>query len=64
MPLSISHAVQVKSAEYWLKLGEADLAMRELEALPQSTWNHPAAIKVRVAAMGVLRTRTELCVQE
>jgi hypothetical protein len=34
--LLLSHAIRVKSAEYWLMLGEADQALRELEALPQS----------------------------
>jgi hypothetical protein len=52
--LPINDALQIKAAEYWLKLGEADEALRKLEEL-RSTWNHPAAIKVRVAAMGVLR---------
>jgi hypothetical protein len=51
---SLSHAIRVKSAEYWLRLGEADEALRELEALPKHAWNHPAAVKVRVAALEVL----------
>jgi hypothetical protein len=28
-PLSINEALQIKSAEYWLKLGEADQALQE-----------------------------------
>ena len=32
--LPIKDALQIKAAEYWLKLGEADQALRELEALP------------------------------
>jgi hypothetical protein len=55
--LPINDAIQIKAAEYWLKLGEADEALRELEKL-RSTWNHPAAIEVRVAAIGVLRERS------
>jgi hypothetical protein len=52
--LPINDAIQIRAAEYWLKLGEADSALRELEKL-RSTWNHPAATKVRVAATRVLR---------
>ena len=33
--LPLSHALRVRSAEYWLRLGEVDQALRELEALPQ-----------------------------
>ena len=51
--LPINDAIQIRAAEYWLSLGEADEALRELEKLP-STWNHPLAVKVRVAALGVL----------
>jgi len=53
-PISLSHALRIKSAEYWLKLGEADQALRELEHLPKSGWNHPYAVKNRIAALGVL----------
>jgi hypothetical protein len=55
--LPITDAIQIKAAEYWLKLGEADEALRELEELSVN-WNSPAVIKVRVAAMGVLRERS------
>jgi hypothetical protein len=57
------HALWVKSAEYWLRLGEADQALRELEKLPQTAWNHPAVVKARVAALEALRQRTEAIVQ-
>jgi hypothetical protein len=53
--LPINDAIQIQAAEYWLKLGEADQALRELENLSH-TWNHPAATKVRVAAIGMLRS--------
>ena len=52
--LSLSHLIQVKSAELWLMLGGADEAVRELEALPRRSWNHPSALKARVAALEVL----------
>ncbi len=57
--LLINDAIQIKAAEYWLSLGEADEALRELEKLPE-TWNHPAAIKVRVTALDVLGERSGL----
>jgi hypothetical protein len=55
----IHDAIQIRAAEYWLKLGEADEALRELEKLPQ-TWNSPTAIKVRVCALDVLGERRGL----
>ncbi len=56
--LSLSHSLRIKSAEFWLILGEADEALRELEALPGRAWNHPSAKKVCVAALRVLDERT------
>lgn len=60
LPLPINDALQIKAAEYWLKLGEADQAIRELEHLPQNTWRNRAAIKIRIAAIGMLRERGKL----
>jgi hypothetical protein len=62
--LPLSHALRVKCAEYWMTLGEADQALRELEALPQCAWNHLWAVKVRVAALKILQERTGAIVQE
>ena len=59
-PLAIYDAIQIKAAEYWLKLGEADQALRELEALPSRIWDHGWALKTRIAAIGVLRKRDEI----
>jgi hypothetical protein len=61
-PLPIQDSLQIKAAEYWLKLGEVDQALRELEALPSSTWRCGWALKTRIAAMGVLRERDEMTV--
>ncbi len=63
-PLSLSHRLRIKSAEYWLKLGEADQALKELERLPQGASSHPAAIKAVVNALGLLREQAEIQVQE
>jgi hypothetical protein len=62
-PLPIQDSLPIKAAEYWLKLGEADQALRELEALPSRIWTCGWALKTRIAAMGVLRGRDEMTVQ-
>jgi hypothetical protein len=59
-PSPVNDALQSKAAEYWLKLGEADQALRELEHLPQNTWRNRAAVKIRIAAIGMLRERREM----
>ncbi len=61
--LPINDALQIKAAEYWLKLGAPDLALKELEALPTRIWRCNWAIKVRLAAMGVLSGRDEMAAQ-
>jgi hypothetical protein len=61
--LTIQDSIQIKAAEYWLKLGEADQALRELEALPSRSWNCGWALETRIAAMGVLRGRDEVTAQ-
>jgi hypothetical protein len=55
--LSVPHAMRVASANYWLKLGEADEALRELEALPGRAWDDLAAVDVRVDAVRILDGR-------
>jgi len=61
--LPMNDALQIKAAEYWLKLGEADQASRELEALPSRSWTCGWALKTRIAAIGALRERSEMTVQ-
>jgi hypothetical protein len=61
--LTIQDALQIKAAEYWLKLGEAEQALRELEGLPSKSWRCGWALKTRIAAMGALRRRDERAVQ-
>ena len=53
-PLELNQALQIQAAEYWLKLGEADLALKELEKLPSRSWRCGWALKTRIAALGVL----------
>ena len=61
--LTIQDALQIKAAEYWLKLGEPDQALRERESLPAKIWKCGWALKTRIAAMGALRERDEMMVQ-
>ena len=61
--LTIQDALQIKTAEYWLKLGEADQALKELEKLPSRIWKCGWALKTRIAAMGALRARNTATVQ-
>jgi len=61
--LSLSNQIHLKSASYWLMLGEADSAVRELEALTGRAWDHPGAVRVRVAALETLQERTGVIVQ-
>jgi hypothetical protein len=53
------NSLPIKAAEYWLKLGEADQALRELEALPSGIWKCGWALRTRIAAMGALRERDQ-----
>jgi len=61
--LPVEHSLQIKAAEYWLKLGEADLALKELEKLPTRIWQSGWALKTRIAAMRVMRERDERKIQ-
>jgi hypothetical protein len=61
--LTLQDSLQIKAAEYWLKLGEADQALRELEGLPSRSWKCGWALKTRIAAMGALRERDELAME-
>jgi hypothetical protein len=62
--LSMSHALRIQSAHYWLKLGEAEQALQELKALSSSAWSHPSAVKARLAVVRASRERNEATVQE
>jgi len=52
--LPMKDTLQVKAAEFWLKMGEADRALRELERLSKTSWNQPFAVKVQASALAVL----------
>jgi hypothetical protein len=50
----MNDAIQIKAAEYWLKLGEADEALRKLEKPHRRTWESASAVEIRFAALGML----------
>jgi hypothetical protein len=61
--LPIQDSLPIEAAEYWLKLGEADQALRELERLPSKIWKCGWAVRTRIAALAVLRGRDETIAQ-
>jgi hypothetical protein len=61
--LPMQDSLQINAAEYWLKLGEADQALKELEKLPSRVWTSGWALKTRIAAIGALRERDEMTAQ-
>ena len=63
--LSLGNALRVKSAEYWLKLGQPIQALMELENLPENAKTNPWAVKLMVSAVGAVREMQEMmAVQE
>jgi hypothetical protein len=62
--LSLDHALQVQSANYWLALGEVEQALLELGALSEGASAHPSAVKTRIAIVRAIRKRNEVTVQE
>ena len=49
--LPLRDAIPVRSAEYWLQMGEPDLALKELQTLPESARQHPWPLRVHVNAL-------------
>lgn len=49
--LPLREAIPVRSAEYWLQLGEPDLALKELQTLPESARQHAWPLRVSLNAM-------------
>jgi len=48
--LPLREALPVRSAEYWLQLGAPDVALQELETLPEPVRQHHWPRRVRFAA--------------
>jgi len=62
--LSLGHALRIQSAHYWLELGEVNQALLELGALSTVAFNHPSAVRARVAVLRTVRTQGEAIVQQ
>jgi hypothetical protein len=45
--LNFRHALRLKMAEYWLRLGDAEVAWREVNQLPEAAMSHPDVQRVR-----------------
>jgi hypothetical protein len=63
-PLSLSHALRIQSAHFWLELGEVDQALLELGALSTKACRHPLAVKARMAVLQARRKLQEVTVRE
>ena len=50
--IPLKDVLRIKSAEYWLKLGEWREALLELQQLPENTKKQPSVIKMLVSATG------------
>jgi hypothetical protein len=48
--LRLREALPVRSAEYWLQLGQPDRALEELQTLPASTRQQPWPLRVQLNA--------------
>ena len=49
--LRLHEALPVRTAEYWLQLGQPDLALKELGTLPETVRQHPWPLRVQLAAL-------------
>jgi len=54
-PMNLEYALKVKSAEYWLKLGQPLEAMIEIQDLPGRVQKDPWLLRIHLAAMAALR---------
>ncbi|HEU5069519.1 MAG TPA: hypothetical protein VFV96_03790 [Verrucomicrobiae bacterium] len=50
----LADAVRIQAAEFWLALGLADQAARELEALPAATACHPWTLRTQLTIVSAL----------
>ena len=61
--LPFEHALRVRSAEFWLKLGKPDEAIMELRRLSRNSRRHPLALKVFLRAIRAVREMNEMMAQ-
>src|SRR5207249_4746430 len=58
-PIALKHALKIKSAEFWLKLGQPDQALLEIKSLPERLQKHPSVIKAHLAVVRASRELSE-----
>jgi len=58
-PIALKHALKVKSAEFWLKLGQPDQALLEIKSLPEKLQSHGLVIKAHLAIVRAARELSE-----
>jgi hypothetical protein len=58
-PLPLRFALRVKSAEFWVGLGEPTQALAELARLPERAKEHCSVLRVRLSVMRVIREQNE-----
>jgi truncated hemoglobin YjbI len=53
--IKLKQAMKIKAAEFQLKLGHFDEALRELKSLPEEIQKQPWALRIRLAAVRAAR---------
>ena len=57
--IGLSHAIRIKSAEFWLKLGESEQALLEIRALPERLQKHSSVLKIHLAIVRAARESSD-----
>jgi len=47
--VELGEALRIKSAEFWLKLGEVEQAILEIRTVPEPLQKHPSVVRLRLA---------------
>ena len=58
--IALDDAIRIKSAEFWLKLGQPDQALLEIKSLPERLRNHPWVLKAHLAVVRASQNSNEL----
>ncbi|MGH7869520.1 MAG: hypothetical protein ACREP9_18275 [Candidatus Dormibacteraceae bacterium] len=57
---SLQHALKLKAAEFWLRLGDPAQALIEIQTLSEKLQKHPQVLKVQLTAIGAMRESTSV----
>lgn len=49
--LHLRDALSVRSADFWLRLGQPEIALKELQTLPERARHHAWPLKIQLAAI-------------